>query len=338
MIEKVNSNTRCFDRLYSTKIKEKTKIGHTFKHNVYEAIFDLEKCPFKPKVNQPSKKPKNVFKSSERLYNDGQKWIKNREKRKKVEVSKMFKPKIITYKNKGHHVKPSKGERLGIDLGSRKTKYYDEEIFSPYRFKRGYVRGDFDEFFDCGNDGFKPGNKDIHQLCEKSLIKPYMVKTEFSTNVPIFELNDIQNDDVCTSSQLNGEIKNIQDQIEELQNIKFKEEKKEITSKSENDHSLSHISKKKYESKLRTSKSPFTSKKSHDKGISNFLAKKDRKNKKQRNFQKMKAKKKEKKMGEKSKHEKSIKWIHNLQKNGEERFFFEIIKRSCEPDNKLTDL
>lgn len=360
MIEKVNANSACFHRLYTTKIGQKSRIGHVFKHNVYNAIFDMKKCPFAPEVNESSKKKGHVFKNSERLYNDGQRWVNNRESRKKEENDHFFKPKTTEYYFRDLWEKPGKGERLGLDLSSRKTKYYDEEKFSPYRFKKAYLRGDFDEFYDLGDEGFRPQEKlniVLHELPEMEnggpiddddtvLNRSFRAGGSPGKKVPRSALKSTR--DFLTGFEDEGVTdEQVKEQLKELNNLKKKKGGKSSSRKSSRKKSkISSRKKSKKNSKAGSRlKTPVRRSTKQSKKISKSVTPKNEK--------KVKGKKKKKRKGKKKKkgkldrgisftaeikevykkkepkllyvNKEKVNYVNNIPKSGDERFFLNIV-------------
>lgn len=256
MIEKVNADTACFKRLYKQKIGQKSKLGHVFKHNVYNAIYDLQKCPFTPEINEPSKKRNNVFGNAERLYSDGQKWIDNRKKRKKEEESEMFTPKTTQYHFRDLWERPKKNQRLGIDVTSRKTKYYDEEKFSPYRFKKAYIKGEFDDFFDNGEDGFQAIEKKnivLHELPREEINISVLNKKE-SKEKKLSEMETTLKMDKGVSDAM------LETQLKELEDLKNRRGKTTSRGKSKaNSRNKSRVSSRNKSRISPSSKSGLTS-------------------------------------------------------------------------------
>ena len=142
MIEKINALSSCHNRLHSTGLKTKSRIGHRFKYEVLQAIYGMEGCTFSPETNEKkaNKRKYKVFSNAERLFNDNKLYKEKREKQIEEMESKLFHPEITSYHYKDVWRKPKQGERLGLTPRSLHTKYYRPMDFSPYRFKKNMAR------------------------------------------------------------------------------------------------------------------------------------------------------------------------------------------------------
>lgn len=137
MIDKVNVSSGWHDRLFNAGLKTKSKIGHHFKKNVHDAIYDMKDCTFQPQIRAKKRKGRlNVFKNSDRLYKEAekrQKWERGIQKKYK---KTHFKPRVNEYDPQEFYEAQHKPDKLGLTNDSRYTKYYYESDFSPMRYHR----------------------------------------------------------------------------------------------------------------------------------------------------------------------------------------------------------
>ena len=98
MIEKIDGSTGWYNRMSKSCLKTKSRIGHVFKNNVYEAIHDMKDCTFQPTTN--NKKPpqnKDVFKISERLFKQADQMIQKQNQIRQEYKLTHFTPNITQY-------------------------------------------------------------------------------------------------------------------------------------------------------------------------------------------------------------------------------------------------